>query len=89
MFPAYRSGDIVAVKKITNYEVLLWGESYLIITNADANNMRTIKLLHQHSDNSKVILRSINPNFSGDTIIDKKDVIGLYIVKGKITKNML
>lgn len=89
MFPKYCSGEIVAVKKVFNFDIILWGEAYLIVTNGNANDLRTVKLLFQHEDDSKVILRASNPAFKGDTVINKVDIVGLYIVKGKITRNQL
>lgn len=84
MFPMFKSGSTLCVKQIFNYNVILWGEAHLIITNENANNYKTVKCLHQHEDSNKVILRSVNPNHSGDIIIDKKDILSLYLVKGKI-----
>ena len=89
MFPTYASGEIIAVKKINNPDVILWGEAYLIITDESANNMRTVKLLFPHPDDDKVILRASNPNYKGDTVIDKKSILSLYVVKGKITRKQL
>ena len=89
MYPKYASGEIIAVKEIINHEVIQWGEAYVIMTGENSNNLRTIKILHEHPDSNKIILRSSNPNFKGDTIINKKDIVSLYIIKGKITRNMI
>ena len=89
MYPKYCSGEIIAVKRIFNFDVVLWGEAHLIVTNANANNLRTVKLLFQHEDESKVILRASNPEYRGDTVVRKKDIISLFIIKGKITRNQL
>ncbi len=89
MYPAYCSGDIIAVKRIFNFDVIQWGEAYFVVTNANANDMKTVKQLHFHEDDSKIILRSSNPNYRGDTVVNKKDILFLYIVKGKIKRNQL
>lgn len=89
MYPKYCSGEIIAVKRIFNLDIVLWGEAYLVVTNDDANNLRTVKLVFQHDDPDKIVLRSSNPNYKGDTIINKKDIISMFIVKGKITRNQL
>lgn len=90
MYPRYASGEIVAVKQIFNREIIQWGEAYLIIGNEHADNIRTIKLVHPcEKDDAKIILRASNPNFKGDTPIDKDDIIAMYIIKGKITRNQL
>jgi len=89
MYPKYAAGEIIAIKEITNYEILQWGEAYVVMTDADSNSLRTIKLIFQHTDNTKLILRSSNPNFKGDTVIRKKNIQALYIIKGKITRNII
>lgn len=89
MYPAYASGEIIAVKRILNPEIIQWGEAHLVITNADANNMKTVKLLFPHDDQDKIILRASNPNFKGDTVIPKSSILSIYIVKGKITRKQL
>ena len=89
MYPKYASGDIIAVKEVRNLEVIQWGEAYMIVTNEEANNFKGIKILHEHPNKDKIILRSSNPNYKGDTIINKKDIVSLYIIKGKITRNMI
>lgn len=89
MLPAYRPGDTVIVKQITNRDALLWGEVYLVITNANCDNMRTIKRVYISEDRQNYILRATNPEFSGDTIVPCDDVIGLFLVKGKISRTQL
>jgi transcriptional regulator with XRE-family HTH domain len=89
MYPKYASGEIIAVKEITNYEVLQWGEAYVVMTDEESNNLRTIKQIFEHTDPTKLILRSSNPNFKGDTVINKKNIESLYIIKGKITRNII
>ena len=89
MYPAYSSGEIIAVKRIMNFDVIQWGEVYFIITNGNANDMKTVKQLHWHEDLEKIVLRSSNPNYKGDTVVNKKDILFLYIVKGKIRRNQL
>jgi len=89
MYPAYSSGEIIAVKRIMNFDVIQWGEVYFVVTNGNANDMKTVKQLHYHEDLDKIILRSSNPNFKGDTVVKKNDILYLYIVKGKIRRNQL
>lgn len=89
MYPKYASGEIIAVKAITNFDVLQWGEAYVVITDASTNGIRSIKNIHEHTDRNKLILRSSNPNFRGDTVIEKKNISSLFIIKGKITRNLI
>jgi len=89
MYPKYASGEIIAVRAVTNFDVLQWGEAYVIMTDEKSNNLRSIKLIFEHNDKSRLILRSSNPNFKGDTVIHKESITALYIIKGKITRNLI
>ncbi len=89
MYPRYASGEIVAVKEISNLEVLQWGEAYVIFGDETTNHIRSIKMVHEHADPTKLILRSSNPNFKGDTVLEKKHITSMYIIKGKITRNLI
>ncbi|KQS45942.1 hypothetical protein ASG38_15140 [Flavobacterium sp. Leaf359] len=89
MLPKYKSGDALGVKQIKNFDALLWGESHLVITNDNANNIKTVKNVHQHKDFDKVILRAINPDYAGDTVIEKTDILSMFLVKGKVELNQL
>lgn len=87
MSPKFKNGERLAVKQITNFDVILWGETYLVITNRKSNNLRVVKDIFPHpEDESKIILRSCNPNFKGDTIVDKAHITSMYLVKGKISQ---
>ncbi|QEC51217.1 phage repressor protein C with HTH and peptisase S24 domain [Anseongella ginsenosidimutans] len=85
MYPRYLHGDIIAVKAVKNPDIILWGEAYLVITDENANSLKTIRLLAEHKDKKKVILRAVNPAFSGDIVIEKRSILSLHLVKGKIT----
>jgi transcriptional regulator with XRE-family HTH domain len=89
MYPQFCSGEIIAISEWKNKEVILWGEPYLIITNSECNNLRTIKLIFPHDDPNFIILRASNPNFKGDTVVSKDCIMGLFIIKGKITRKQL
>jgi len=89
MYPKYSAGEIVAVKQIQSIDTILWGETYLVITNENANNLRTLKDVHFSQDQSKLILRACNPDYMGDTYINKVDIISMFIVKGRIRRNQL
>lgn len=89
MYPKYASGEIIAVREVPNKEIIQWGEAYLIITDEVANNITTVKLLFEHPKESKIVLRASNPNYKGDTILDRNAIKRLFIVKGKITRNQL
>lgn len=89
MFPRFAGGDIIAIKEVTNFDVIQWGEAYLVIADHTANHLKSIKLLFQHDDPEKIILRSSNPNFKGDTVLPRSALVALYIIKGKITRSLI
>lgn len=89
MYPKYASGEIIAVREILNLDVIQWGEAYLVVTDESANNMITVKLIFEHPDEDLLILRAFNPNYTGDTIIKRKAVRRLFLIKGKVTRNQL
>ena len=87
MFPKYKNGERLAVKQIFNLEIITWGETYLVVTNGNANDLRTVKDIHPHKEDSKIILRASNPKYAGDTVINREEIISMYAVKRKnITK---
>lgn len=89
MEPDFFAGEVVLVKEITNVDSMLWGRPYLVITNANCDNLRTIKNVYLSEDRCKFILRATNPRFSGDTIIDRNDVLKIFLIKGKINRRQL
>jgi len=89
MYPKYASGEIIAVREVINKEIIQWGEAYLVIADEYANNITTVKLLFEHHTSSKIVLRASNPNYKGDTILERSAIKRLFIVKGKITRNQL
>lgn len=89
MYPQYCSGEIIAIKRIYNMDIIQWGEAYFVVTSENANSLRTVKQVHWSEDSNKIILRASNPNFKGDTVINKSDIISMFIIKGKIKRNQL
>lgn len=89
MYPKYASGEIIAIREIRNFDIIQWGEAYLVVADERANNMVTVKLLFEHPDEKKLVLRSSNPNYKGDTVISKAFIQKIFIVKGKVTRNQL
>ena len=88
MHPMINSGEIVALKKVDNPEYIQYGEPHLVITNAVTNNMRTLKIVRKHKDESMIILKPINLDFD-ELAIPRNSILSLYIVKGKITRKQL
>src|SRR5690554_5217307 len=58
MYPRFANGEIIAVKEVANHDIILWGEAYLVVTDYRANSIITVKLLYQHEDTDKIILRA-------------------------------
>lgn len=82
MKPKILNGDIVIISEKVPEEKILWGETYLVVTEA----WRVIKTVHPGETEEFIILRSINPNYEGDTAVNKNEVKGLYLIKGKVSK---
>jgi phage repressor protein C with HTH and peptisase S24 domain len=89
MYPKYASGEIIAVKEMVNKDIIQWGEAYLVIADACANSITTVKLLFEHTEERKIVLRAANPDYKGDTILERNAIKRLFLVKGKITRNQL
>ena len=82
MEPKISNGDVIAVSQAINCEQILWGEIYLVITDA----WRVVKTVHPGKTEEYIILRSINPAYEGDTALHKKDLRALYLVKGVVSR---
>ncbi|MBB2151838.1 helix-turn-helix transcriptional regulator [Pedobacter gandavensis] len=89
MYPKFTNGEIIIVKEIKNREIIQWGEAYLVITDEISNNITTVKLLFEHQDPERILLRSLNPDYIGDTVLERKAIKRIFLVKGKVTRNHL
>lgn len=89
MIPDFFPGEVVMVREIRNVSSMLWGEPYLIITNAACDNMRTIKNVYLSEDRSSFILRATNPRYAGDTVVAIDNVLKIFLVKGKLNRRQL
>lgn len=82
MEPKISSGDVIAVCQAASCDQILWGEIYLVITDA----WRVVKTVHPGKTEEYIILRSINPDYAGDTNVDKKELRALYLVRGVVSR---
>lgn len=89
MEPDFYSGETILVKPISNINSMLWGEPYLVITNANCDNLRTVKNVYISKDRVNFILRATNPKYAGDTVIPCEDVVKIFLVKGKFNRRQL
>jgi len=84
MYPKYCAGELVALKKITDWDVIPYNEPYLVVT----KEQRLLKYIRKGKDKDHWTLASEHPDY-GPFDIAKKKVLYLYIVKGKISKNII
>lgn len=82
MEPKISNGDVIAVSQAVTCDQILWGEIYLVITDA----WRVVKTVHPGKTEEYIILRSINPAYSGDTNVSKSDLKALYLVRGVVSR---
>lgn len=82
MEPKISNGDVIAVSQAVTCDQILWGEIYLVITNA----WRVVKTVHPGKTKEYIILRSINPAYAGDTNVKKEDLRALYLVRGVVSR---
>lgn len=82
MEPKISNGDVIAVSQAVTCDQILWGEIYLVITDA----WRVVKTVHPGKTEEYIILRSINPAYAGDTNLKKKDLRALYLVRGVVSR---
>lgn len=85
MYPKYCNGDVVACRELTNKRIIPYGEAYLVIT----DEHRMIKYIDSYDhDEKKVTLRSEHADYK-PFVIERDDIKKLYIIKGKITRNII
>ena len=87
MCPRYNPGDIVACKKIQNKRLILYGEPYLCMIGMDGDFYETIKILRKNTQAGLITLKPLNPDFDETTILIDS-ILDLYIIKGKIERNL-
>jgi hypothetical protein len=94
MYPTYENGTIVLCKKISDMEIIRFGEAYLIVTSDD---QRFIKRLLKADDKKHVVCSSDNTdardrndkrryeNFE----LPKSKIRHMYIIKGAIKRSQI
>ncbi len=76
MSPVIKNGDLIAVRDVTNRDVIFWGQIYVVLL-AD---YRMVKYVRRHNDPDKLILRSENGKYD-DIEVRRDDVIDLMFVQ--------
>lgn len=84
MWPRYSAGDIIAIKEVKDKGEIQFGQVYAIITPEN----RVLKYVRKGSTDKKFLLTSENPKHD-DYEVEKDKVKKLFLVLGKITKDVL
>jgi Peptidase S24-like len=84
MLPDISSGSILTLKEI-DLKSLLSGEVYCIVT----NNFSTVRIVRTLEDDTKVRLIPKNIKDFDETVLNKQDILRIFLVKGVITLRIL
>lgn len=85
MLPNYGPGMIVGIQEIENFNAIIYGAAYYIITKKSWNSIKKVFRVHYNAmDENSFILRNSNPNFAGDLVIPKSAITSMHIVKGRL-----
>lgn len=83
MYPKISNGDIIICKQINDFDVVEFGQIYLIVT----DERRMVKYLRKAAKPDKVLLVSENHERFDDFEIARSKIRRLYLVKGWVNKN--
>lgn len=83
-YPKYAQGDMIAIKHIKNMDFIQYGQFYVVVTAQD----RVLKKIRKMTDANMLCLKSENPEFD-DIEVRRKDIKQMFLVLGKITKDVL
>lgn len=84
MYPKYASGEIISLKRVMDINEIQYGQVYVVVT--DEN--RVIKYVRKSDNDKKLLLVSENPKFDAYEV-ERKNVRALFLVLGKISKDVL
>lgn len=76
MQPVIRSGDLLAVRELTNIQQIFWGQIYVVVL----DDYCMVKYVRRHENPEMVILRSENPNYD-DMEIRRSEIRDLMFVQ--------
>ena len=76
MSPVIRNGDYIAVRELTNFQQIFWGQIYVVLL----DDYRLVKYIRRHENPAMVILRSENRNYD-DMEIRRADIRELMFVQ--------
>ena len=81
MYPLYMPGDVALLKEIADYDLINYGQVYVIIT----EEHRFMKYITRSKDPTNLLLHSENEHYD-DIELEKKQVLKLYQVQGFFRK---
>lgn len=84
MYGRYRAGDIIAIKQVRDLTEIQYGQVFVVVT--DEN--RVLKYVRKGKDDKTLSLVSENPKFDPYEV-ERKKVRAMFLVLGKITKDVL
>lgn len=76
MSPVIKSGDLIAVRELSNLSQIFWGHIYVVVL----DDYRMVKYVRRHDDPEKVILRSENPKYD-DIEVNRSEILDLLVVQ--------
>ena len=82
MYATYTNGDMLICRKMESLKYIEFGEPYVFYL----NGRFTVKRLFK-TENLDVLMAVSDNKFYEPFTIEKRDIKGLYIVRGSITKN--
>lgn len=84
MYPKYAAGEIISLKRVNDMTEIQFGQVYVVVTEEN----RVIKYVRKGKDHNHFKLVSENPKFD-DYEVDRKKVKAMFLVLGKISKDVL
>lgn len=85
MNPIIKDGSMIAIREIKNWDIIVFGQIYLIVT----PEYRLLKYIRKSKDSNIVILKSANEEFD-DIELPKEQIIKLFLVENVlIIKNLI
>ena len=76
MSPRINNGAYISIRHVNSNDPILWGQIYVVML----EDYRMVKYVRRHSEDSKVVLHSENPNFD-DIVIKRSEIVGMFLVE--------
>lgn len=76
MQPTIKNGDWIALRSLSNFDLIYWGQIYVVVT----DEYRMLKYVRKHKNPAMVILHSENPNYD-DIELPRSEIRELMLVQ--------